>query len=594
MSRYEERLAALRAELKQRTLHGFVVPLTDEHMSEYVGDYAKRLKWLTGFRGSAGTAVVLAEEATIFVDGRYTLQVRQQVSARQWSYQSVREVTPAAWLRDHAAAGSRIGYDPWLHTASWVQATAAELATRGAQLVAVDTNPIDAVWADRPTPVDAKLTVYPEQFAGKTSARKREEIAAAIAASGADAVLLCALDCVAWTFNLRGRDIEHTPVALAYALVGADAAADLFVAPEKLSDEVMRHLGDSVQIQSRATFLDYLATLNGRRIMINPERTVAAITTALEAAGAQVIKSRDPVVLLKAIKNSAEIAAHRSAQLNDGVALCRFLQWLAVEAPKSKLTELSAASKLLELRAESGELLDISFDTISAFGANGAIVHYYPSEDTNRPIEPGSLYLVDSGGQYLQGTTDVTRTVAIGKPNAEMRDRFTRVLKGHIALARAVFPVGTRGFQLDMLARQFLWEAGLDYAHATGHGIGAYLDVHEGPQLIHNTVRGDEPLLPGMILSNEPGYYKSGDYGIRFENLMLVVKCAISGAEREMLAFETLTLAPIDVALIDLAMLTAQERIWIDAYHARVREVIGPRLQSEQKAWLMDATQPLE
>jgi Xaa-Pro aminopeptidase len=594
MSTYEDRLKALREELARRELDGFVVPLTDEHMSEYVGAYAQRLAWLTGFQGSAGSAVVLPAEAAIFVDGRYTLQVREQVNGDHWSYQSVPQTSIADWLRDRAGDGARIGYDPWLHSKGWVQAARAALADKNAELVAVATNPVDAVWPDRPQPSTARLVVHPDALAGRASADKRRDVAEWLAQKKADAVVLSALDSIAWLFNIRGQDVDRTPVALAYALVHADATADLFVAPDKIDDAVRAHLTDAVRLQDRTAFEGALKALGGKRIAADPERGVAAIFEALAQAGATVVEIRDPVVLPKAIKNPVEIAGHKAAQARDGAALSRFLHWLALEAPKGELTEMSAAARLQQFREETGLLRDLSFDTISGAGPNGAVVHYRVTPETNRPIEPGTLYLVDSGAQYQDGTTDVTRTVAIGAPTPEMKDRFTRVLKGHIAIARAVFPVGTRGSQLDVLARQHLWAAGLDYAHGTGHGVGAYLSVHEGPQRIATFGGGDEPLAPGMILSDEPGYYKAGEYGIRIENLVLVEPRAIDGAEKEMLGFETLTFAPIDRNLIETALLTQDERAWVDAYHARVLALLGALVPEATGQWLAEVCRPLE
>jgi Xaa-Pro aminopeptidase len=593
MSSYEDRLKALRAQLVRQKLDGFVVPLTDEHMSEYVGAYAQRLAWLTGFQGSAGSAVVLPQEAAIFVDGRYTLQVREQVDGNHWQYESVPQTSIAAWLKDHAGQGARIGYDPWLHTRAWVQQATEALAEKGAELVAVDTNPVDAVWPNRPAPSAARLVVHDDRFTGRNSAEKRAEMADWLTAKKADAAILSALDSIAWTFNIRGKDVDRTPVALAYAIVHADATADLFVAPEKMEEAVAQHLGNAVRVHDRAVFADALAGLGGKTVIADPERAVAAIFEALEEGGAQVLALRDPAILPKAIKNDVEIAGHKAAQARDGAALSRFLHWIAVEAPKGGLTELSASDRLESFRKESGLLEDLSFDTISGAGPNGAVVHYRVEEKTNRPIESGSLYLVDSGGQYRDGTTDVTRTVAIGTPTQEMRDRFTLVLKGHIALARAIFPKGTRGGQLDILARQYLWAQGLDYAHGTGHGVGSFLSVHEGPQRIATFGGGDEPLVAGMILSNEPGYYKTGAYGIRIENLVLVEERAIAGAEKEMLGFETLTFAPIDRALIDTGLLSAEERGWVDSYHGRVLEVVGPQLDGDALAWLKAACAPL-
>ena len=593
MSTYEARLAALRDQLKREQLDGFVVPLTDEHMSEYVGSYAQRLAWLTGFNGSAGSAVVLPEEAAMFTDGRYTLQVRAQVDERHWSFHSVPETSVADWLKAHAPEGAKIGYDPWLHTKDWVTRARAALQDRGAELVAVSRNPVDAIWQDRPEPSRARLVVHPEAYAGKPSAEKRQEMAEWLRTEKADAAVLSALDSIAWTLNIRGKDVDHTPVALAFAMVNKDGTADLFVAPEKLDDEVRRHLGNEVAIHDRNAFEPHLRGLAGKTIIVDPQGAVAAIFEALQEGGARVLEKRDPAVLPKAVKNAVELAGHRAAQARDGAAVVRFLHWLSAEAPKGIVDELKAAAKLEQCRKESGDLRDLSFPTISGSGPNGAVVHYRVNAETNRPIEANSLYLVDSGGQYPDGTTDITRTVAIGTPSAEMRDRFTRVLKGHIALARIVFPQGTRGSQLDVLARQFLWQEGLDYAHGTGHGVGSYLSVHEGPQRIATFGGGDEPLRPGMILSDEPGYYKTGEFGIRIENLVLVEERDIPGAEKKMLGFETLTHVPIDRNLIDLALLTDEERGWIDAYHARVLDVLGSFVEGDAKAWLQAASAPL-
>lgn len=593
MSSYEDRLKALRAQLARQTLDGFVVPLTDEHMSEYVGAYAQRLAWLTGFQGSAGSAVVLPEEAAIFVDGRYTLQVREQVDGAHWQYEGVPQTSIAAWLKDHAGQGARIGYDPWLHTRAWVSQATEALAEKGAELVAVDTNPVDAIWPDRPARSDAKLVVHDDRFAGQSAAEKRAAMADWLVSKKADAVVLSALDSIAWTFNIRGKDVERTPVALAYAIVHADATADLYVAPEKMDEAVAQHLGNAVRVHDGATFAAALEAFAGQTVIADPERAVAAIFTGLDQCGATVLSLRDPAVLAKAIKNGTEIAGHKAAQARDGAALSRFLHWVAVEAPKGGLTELSASDRLEAFRQDTGLLEDLSFDTISGAGPNGAVVHYRAEEKTNRPIELNSLYLVDSGGQYRDGTTDVTRTLAIGTPTDEMRRRFTLVLKGHIALARAVFPKGTRGGQLDVLARQYLWAEGLDYAHGTGHGVGSFLSVHEGPQRIATFGGGDEPLVAGMILSNEPGYYKTGEYGIRIENLVLVEDRAVPGAEKDMLGFETLTFAPIDRALIATDLLSGEERAWVDGYHAAVLERVGPQLEGDALAWLKTACAPL-
>ena len=597
MSSYADRLAALREQLKSEKLDGFVVPLTDEHMSEYVGSYAQRLQWLTGFKGSAGSAVVLPEEAAIFVDGRYTLQVRQQVSADDWSYQSVPETSVTDWLKDHAAKGARIGYDPWLHTRDWVKKAKQALASRGAELLPVGENPIDKIWIDRPEASKAKLVVQPDEYAGRGAAEKRTDIAEWLEKHDADAAVLSALDSIAWAFNVRGQDVTHTPVALAYAIVNKDGTADLFVAEEKVGPDVRQHLGNGVRLHDRYAFEGALSQLKGKTVAVDPERAVSAIFDALDKAGAKILPLRDPVVLPKALKNPVEIAGQQAAQTRDGAVIARFLHWIDEEAPKGDVDELGASDKLETLRRENPELRDLSFDSISGAGPNGAIVHYKSSEKTNRKLETGTLYLIDSGGQYVDGTTDITRTVPIGEPTDEMRDRFTRVLKGHIAVATAVFPKGTRGTQLDSFARRPLWDAGLDYAHGTGHGVGSFLAVHEGPQRIAPVTSsqsgGDEPLQAGMIISNEPGYYKTGEYGIRIENLVLVVDKQIAGAEKEMLGFETLTFAPIDRRLVVKAMLSQEEIAWLDGYHRQVVEKIGPNLSGSDRAWLEKACAPI-
>ncbi|QKR98266.1 aminopeptidase P family protein [Sphingomonas sp. CL5.1] len=597
MSSHSARLAALREQLARQRLDGFVVPLTDEHMSEYVGAYAQRLAWLTGFQGSAGTAVVLPQEAAIFTDGRYTLQVREQVDGGDWQFVGVPETSVAQWLEHHAADGARIGFDPWLHTRAWVDEASAALAKVGATLVAVDTNPIDAIWPDRPAPSDATLSVHGDAVAGRSSADKRAAVADWLAEQKADAVVLAALDSIAWLLNVRGADVARTPVALAYAIVNADGTADLYVSPGKMTDAVRQHLGNAVRVHDRAAFAPALGGFAGKRVAVDPSLSVAAIPLAIEAGGGTILALRDPVVIPKACKNPAEIAGHHAASLRDGAALTRFLRWIAIEGPKGGQTELSAAARLQEFREATGALKDLSFDTISATGPHGAIPHYHVTGESNAPIEPGQLYLIDSGGQYADGTTDLTRVVPIGAPTAEMRDRFTRVLKGHIALATAVFPHGTTGQQLDALARLPLWRAGLDFAHGTGHGVGSYLSVHEGPARIAKPGYAgggpQEPLRAGMILSNEPGYYKAGDYGIRIENLLLIVEREILGGETPMLAFETLTLAPIDRDLIEPALLDAAERVWLDAYHARVETALGAVLEGEDRGWLIERCRPI-
>ena len=599
MQTHEARLSALREELKRRGLHGFVIPISDEHMSEYIGGYAQRLAWLTGFGGSAGSAVVLKDHAAMFVDGRYTIQVRDQVDSKLYDYCLVPKVSMGKWIADNAPAGAKIGFDPWLHTKGWADEVGKALAKKGSELVAVDTNPVDDVWEDQPEPSTAAALVHADEHAGRSSAEKRAEVADWLKDEGYDAAVVSALDSIAWLLNIRGADVERTPVALSYLIAHADGTAELFIAPEKVTPELEKHLGNAVTIRARSEFDGALSGMKGKTVSVDPDYGVAAIFRLLEDAGAKPVAERDPVILPKAIKNPVEQQGHRSAQKRDGAAVTRFLHWLSVAAPKGGETELSAAAKLQEFRKATGVLKDNSFDTISAAGPHAAIPHYRVDEESNLPIQPGSIFLCDSGGQYLDGTTDITRTVWIGpgEPSAEQKDRFTRVLKGHIAIDRATFPQGTNGSQLDAFARQFLWQAGVDYGHGTGHGVGSYLGVHEGPQRIAKASGGqagtNQELFEGMILSNEPGYYKGGEYGIRIENLVLTVKREIAGGEGDWLGFEPLTFVPIDAALVDRSLLTEDEIAWWNDYHAKTRELLAPQLDGEALAWLEEACKPL-
>jgi len=603
MQTHESRLAALRKELKRRGLDGFVVPISDEHMSEYIGGYAQRLAWLTGFGGSAGSAVVLADKAAMFVDGRYTIQVREQVDGNLYDYCLVPKVSMGRWIADNAPAGAKIGFDPWLHTKGWADQVGKALARKGSELVAVESNPVDSVWDDQPEPSTAPALVHADEHAGRSSAEKRAEVADWLKQEGYDAAVVSALDSVAWLLNIRGTDVERTPVALSYLIAHSDGTAELFIAPEKVTPELEKHLGNAVTIRARSEFDGALSAMKGKTVSVDPDFGVAAIFRLLEEGGATPVAERDPVILPKAIKNPVEQEGHRKAQERDGAAVARFLHWLSVAAPQGGETELSAAAKLQEFRQATGLLKDNSFDTISAAGPHAAIPHYRVDEDSNLPIEPGSVFLCDSGGQYLDGTTDITRTVWIGTPDgsaapsAEQKDRFTRVLKGHIAIDRAVFPQGTNGSQLDAFARQFLWQAGVDYGHGTGHGVGSFLGVHEGPQRIAKSSGGQagtgQELFAGMILSNEPGYYKGGEYGIRIENLVLTVKREIEGGEGEWLGFEPLTFVPIDRTLVDRALLTEDEIAWWNDYHAKTRAILAPQLEGEVLAWLEEACRPL-
>ncbi|NVN87474.1 MAG: aminopeptidase P family protein [Rhodopseudomonas sp.] len=587
------RLAALREELLRRKLNGFVIPRADQQQNEYVAASEERLAWLTGFTGSAGLAIVLNREAAVFVDGRYTLQAAKQVDSSAWNIAPLVDPPPESWLEQHLTAGDRLGFDPWLHTSSAAEKLAAVCAKAGAELVAVDSNPLDAVWTERPAPPLGQVSVHELQFAGESEAAKLAHIRGEIARLGTDALVLSDSHAVAWTFNIRGADVSHTPLPLSYALVPKDGRPTIFIDARKLSNSARDHLAQTAEIDEPEALTPALQRLaqTGASIALDSTTAADALARLITAAGGKPVRGNDPVALLKAVKNPTEIEGTRIAHRRDAVALARFLAWIDREAPSGALTEIDAVEALESFRRDTGALKDVSFPTISGTGPNGAIVHYRVTRMSNRRIARGDLLLIDSGAQYQDGTTDVTRTIAIGEPTAEMRDRFTRVLRGHIAIARAVFPDGTTGAQLDSLARQFLWQAGVDFEHGTGHGVGSYLSVHEGPARISKL--GTTPLKRGMILSNEPGYYKPDAFGIRIENLELVIAAEIAGAEKPMNAFETLTLAPIDRRLIDLGMISSKELGWLNDYHARVRREVSPHLGETDKLWLDAATAPL-
>jgi Xaa-Pro aminopeptidase len=587
------RLSAFREELARRNLSGFVVPRADQQQNEYVTPSEERLAWLTGFTGSAGLAIVLREAAAVFVDGRYTLQAAKQVDGKAWSVESLVDPPPESWLGRHLKAGDRLGFDPWLHTSAAAERLAAACAKAGAELVAIEGNPVDAVWTERPAPPLGPVAIHGARFAGETEAAKLARIQEEIAKLGADALVLSDSHAVAWTFNIRGADVAHTPLPLSYALVPKHGRPTIFIDARKLSNLARDHLEQSADVREPADLVPELTALgrHGATIALDSATAAEALTRLIGQAGGKPVRGSDPVSLLKAVKNAAEIAGTRSAHRRDAVALARFLAFIDREAAGGALTEIDAVEALETFRRDTGALKDVSFPTISGTGPNGAIVHYRVTRKSNRRIAPGDLLLIDSGAQYEDGTTDVTRTIAVGEPTAEMRDRFTRVLRGHLAIARAVFPDGTTGAQIDALARQYLWQAGLDFEHGTGHGVGSYLSVHEGPARISKL--GTTALKRGMILSNEPGYYKTDAYGIRIENLELVVAADIAGAEKPMNAFETLTLAPIDRRLIEVSMLSAAERQWLDAYHARVGAELRGLLDDADRRWLEAATAPL-
>jgi Xaa-Pro aminopeptidase len=585
----KKRLESLRAEMTRQGLDGFIVPHADEFQNEYPPPSAERLAWITGFTGSAGVAVILGDRAAAFTDGRYTLQIREQVDGGFFDIRHITDEPPKDWVAKHLGERGRLGYDPWLHTehslANWRKA--AEKA--GGEIVAVEHNPLDAVWTDRSPAPAAPIAPHGEEYAGESSASKRERVAKALAEEGADSAVITAPDSIAWLLNIRGGDVAHTPLPLSFAVLYATGRVEWFVDPAKVGPDLAAHLGDEVTVRGADEFEGALWALGNNRVLADPAGTAALVFERLGKAGARIVRADDPCQMPKACKNEIEIEGMRASHRRDGAALTRFLAWLAAEAPKGGLGEIAAADKLRALRFEGEHITDLSFRTISGSGPNGAIVHYSVTPESDRTLGAGELYLVDSGGQYLDGTTDVTRTVAIGEPTAEMRDRFSRVLKGHIALASARFPDGTTGSQLDALARQALWRAGLDYDHGTGHGVGSYLGVHEGPQRI-SKIGNTVALKPGMIVSNEPGYYKAGAYGIRIENLVCVIALDIEGAEKPMLGFETLTRAPIDLALVDTALLTPEETEWLNAYHGRVRETLAPMLDEDTSAWLEGAT----
>jgi Xaa-Pro aminopeptidase len=587
------RLSAFREELAKRNLSGLVVPRADQQQNEYVAPSEERLAWLTGFTGSAGLAIVLAGEAAVFVDGRYTLQAGKQVDTKAWAIEPLVDPSPETWLAQHLAPGDRFGFDPWLQTTASAERLAAACAKAGAELVAVDSNPIDAVWTERPAQPLAPVTLHGKQFSGELEADKLKRIEAEIAKLNADALVLSDSHAVAWTFNIRGGDVAHTPLPLSYALVPKSGRPTLFIDHRKLSNSVRDHLERTATVVEPVALTTKLVELSksGASIALDSATAADALTRLISSAGGNAIRASDPVGLLKAVKNEAEIAGTRTAHRRDAVALARFLAWIDREAPSGQLTEIDAVEALETFRRDTGALKDVSFPTISGTGSNGAIVHYRVTRKSNRRIASGDLLLIDSGAQYEDGTTDVTRTIAIGEPTHEMRDRFTRVLRGHIAIARALFPDGTSGAQLDTLARQYLWQAGVDFEHGTGHGVGSYLSVHEGPARISKL--GTTPLKRGMILSNEPGYYKTDGFGIRIENLELVVAADVAGAEKPVNAFETLTLAPIDRRLVDLNMLAGEELSWLNEYHERVRHAVRGQVDEATKSWLDQVTAPL-
>jgi len=587
------RVSELRAELGRRGLSGFVVPRADRQQNEYLPASEERLAWLTGFTGSAGTAVVLDDRAALFADGRYTVQASTQVDGKIFSIEHMVEHPPDQWLEQNLKNEARLGYDPWLHTSEQAEKLSKACATAGAELVAVDSNPIDAIWRDRPAAPVGAVTLRDIKLAGEAASDKLKRIGAELKKLRADALLVSDPQNVAWAFNIRGADVAHTPLALAFVLVPREGRPTLYVDAAKLSNNVRRALEEFTDVRTPDDLAGDLGKLRDKTVRLDQASAADAFTRLLSANGGKPQRGVDPIALLTATKNHAEILGSRAAHKRDGVAVARFLAWIDREAPAGMLTEIDAVAALESFRRDTGALKDISFPTIAGAGPNGAIVHYRVTRASNRRIGKNELFLIDSGAQYEDGTTDITRTIVVGTPTEEMRDRFTRVLKGHIAIATAVFPENTSGAQLDPLARTALWQAGLDFDHGTGHGVGSYLSVHEGPARISKL--GTVALRRGMILSNEPGYYKTAAYGIRIENLVLVIAAPEPvGAEKPLNAFETLTLAPIDRRLIDSPMLTSKERAWLDSYHERVHEVLSPLVDTSTRSWLAAATKPLK
>ncbi|MDP3256556.1 aminopeptidase P family protein [Bosea sp. (in: a-proteobacteria)] len=591
-SQVAPRVAALRRELTRQGLAGFIVPRADEHQGEYVPAHMARLAWLTGFTGSAGNAIILADRAALIVDGRYTIQSQEQTDTTIVTPTRMEEMPLDRWVEQNLPAGGLLGYDPWLHTVDGVAKLEKAAVAAGGSLVALSENPVDAIWRDRPAPPAAPVKAHRGDFAGEDAAGKLARIQEALTRAKVDALVVSDPHALAWTFNIRGGDVEHTPLPLGYAIVPREGRPTVFLAPEKITNEAGDAIGAVGEIAPPAALATQLTALGaaGAKVRLDATTAASALATLIREAGGTPDAGPDPIALMKARKNEAELAGARAAHLRDGAAMVRFLSWIAREAPKGGLTEIDAVAALEAERLKTGLLRDVSFTTIAGAGPNAALPHYRVTQASNRRIEPGIL-LVDSGGQYEDGTTDITRTMAIGEPSAEMRDRYTRVLKGHIAISRALFVKGTSGAQLDALARLPLWQAGFDFDHGTGHGVGSYLSVHEGPQRISKL--GTTPLEPGMILSNEPGYYKEGHYGIRIENLIVVEERTIPGGDRTIYGFETITWCPYERALIDLALLDAGEIAWIDAYHAQVWSQVAGLVEGEAKAWLERACLPL-
>ncbi|EJG1993151.1 TPA: aminopeptidase P family protein [Vibrio parahaemolyticus] len=586
------RVNAIREWLAQHNIDALLIPHEDEYLGEYVPAHNERLHWLTGFTGSAGAAVITQDKAAIFVDGRYTVQVTKQVPNELFEYRHLIEEPALDWIQDNLTANASVAIDPRMHSSAWLDMAQAKLAGK-LELNILSSNPIDELWHDRPAPVVSDVRLMPTEAVGQSSESKRKEIAQLVAKAGADSAVITALDSICWLLNVRGLDVSRLPVLLSHAILHADSSVEYFLDPARLPAEFAAHVGTGVTVHHPEALQSRLEAMSGKKVLLDPAISNAWFKLVLQNAGASVIAAADPCLMPKAAKNEVEIAGMKACHIRDGVAMSKFLCWLDAEVAAGNLhDEATLADRLEAFRKEDPTLMDLSFDTISAAGGNAAMCHYnHENQPEPGKLELNTLYLVDSGGQYLDGTTDITRTIAIGQPSAEMIKQFTLALKGHIGVARARFPKGTRGYQIDTLARQHLWAEGYDYDHGTGHGVGHFLSVHEGPASISKK-QIDVPLTEGMVLSNEPGYYRADAFGIRIENLELIVETPTNG-DFPVLSFESLTRCPIDKRNINVDMLTRPELAWLNDYHQKVWEQISPLVEGEVKEWLREATLPL-
>ncbi|MGI9878162.1 aminopeptidase P family protein [Vibrio chagasii] len=587
-----ERVTAVRAWLEANHLDAVIIPHEDEYLGEYVPAHNERLHWLTGFTGSAGAAVITRENAAIFVDGRYTVQVRKQVPGELFEYRHLIEEPALDWIINSLAQGSKVAFDPRMHTAAWLKGAQAKLADK-VELTTLTANPIDELWSDRPTPVVSDVRLMATDAVGQSSESKRAEIAGLLKTKSADAAILTELDSICWLLNIRGLDVSRLPVVLSNAIIHADESVDFFLDPARIPASFEAHVGNGIRVSHPSELEARLQSLEGKNVSVDSGTSNAWYTLVLQNAGAHIIEAADPCLMPKAAKNETEIAGMKACHIRDGVAMAKFLSWIDAEVAQGNLhNEAVLADKVQSFREQDPTLMDLSFDTISAAGGNAAMCHYnHENQPEPGQLEMNTLYLVDSGGQYLDGTTDITRTIAIGQPSEEMIQQFTLALKGHIGIARARFPQGTRGFQLDILARQHLWAEGFDYDHGTGHGVGHFLSVHEGPQSISKKLI-DVPLVEGMVLSNEPGYYRADEFGIRIENLELVVELPTQG-DFSVLTFESLTRCPIDKRNINVDLLTRPELAWLNDYHQKVWNDVSPLVEGDTLEWLRQATTPL-